>query len=533
VTRIRALASTLLVAVVLIGLLPFTPPATAASTYLCTSYVGCKQAGYPHFGYKKAGRQMWWRMYSGHNCTNYVAYRLVKGGMSPERPWSGSGNATNWGRAKKNITDKTPMVGAVAWWAAGDGVGSAGHVAFVEQVVDNRTIVISEDSWGGDFHWRRIERSSSSWPTGFIHFNDRAVRNTAVPAISGTPAVGTPLTATTGTWTPAATYTFQWLADGKAIAGATTATFTPTVDLLGKQLTVRVGATRRGYVAATASSVASAPVAKGTLDTTTTPAVSGAARVDEVLSVRPGAWSPAPATTVTRWYADGQLISSATGKASLRLDETLFKQVITVRVTARREGYKASTVASAPTAPVAAGVIELTAPYTLGGASKLGGRLAVADGKADPGDAAVTYTWLRDGQPVAGATTASYDLRAGDVGARMSVQVRLRRTGYLTKTMTLATAGVVTTVPTLKVTATGKRKRAVVALRVTAPGVAAPSGNATVTVGGQAVTGRVVGGRLRVVVTGVRSGTRTVRVAYAGTEAILPRSARTTVSVLR
>ena len=119
---------------------------------------------------------MWWRMYSGHNCTNYVAYRLVKGGMSPERPWDSTGMAYNWGRANRSITDDTPMVGAVAWWEAGDSVGSSGHVAYVQQVVSNRKIVISEDSWSGDFHWRVIRKRGGGWPTGFIHFDDREVR---------------------------------------------------------------------------------------------------------------------------------------------------------------------------------------------------------------------------------------------------------------------------------------------------------------------------------------------------------------------
>ena len=73
-------------------------PAHGYSTYLCTGYVSCQDKGYSHAGYRTAGQQMWWRMYAGHNCTNYVAYRLVQNGMSPERPWSGSGNATNSSR---------------------------------------------------------------------------------------------------------------------------------------------------------------------------------------------------------------------------------------------------------------------------------------------------------------------------------------------------------------------------------------------------------------------------------------------------
>ena len=100
--------------------------------------------------------------------------------------------AYNWGRANRRITDQTPMVGSVAWWDAGDGVGSSGHVAYVEKVVSNRKIVISEDSWSGDFHWRSISKRGGGWPTGFIHFDDRAVRATEQPSITGDPAVGYP-----------------------------------------------------------------------------------------------------------------------------------------------------------------------------------------------------------------------------------------------------------------------------------------------------------------------------------------------------
>ena len=197
--RTRRLCSALLVAAVLLALVPLASPASATSSYLCTGYSGCKDEGYSHFGYRKAGKKMWWRMYAGHNCTNYVAYRLVKGGMSAERPWSGTGMAYNWGRANRRITDGTPMVGAVAWWKKNArGVGSSGHVAYVEEVVSSRKIVISEDSWSGDFHWRTITKGSGSWPSGFVHFDDREVVARSRPAISGTPRVGEPLTARLG-----------------------------------------------------------------------------------------------------------------------------------------------------------------------------------------------------------------------------------------------------------------------------------------------------------------------------------------------
>ena len=118
---------------------------SSSSSYLCTGYSGCEAAGYSNFGYRERGNSMYWNMYSGYNCTNYVAYRMVQAGMPNVRPWSGSGNAMFWGTSNASKTDRTPEVGAVAWWRANrSGVsGSAGHVAYVERVVSPTEIIVS------------------------------------------------------------------------------------------------------------------------------------------------------------------------------------------------------------------------------------------------------------------------------------------------------------------------------------------------------------------------------------------------------
>ena len=102
---------------------------------------------------------MFWRMYAGHNCTNYAAYRMVRSGMPNVRPWSGPGNAEYWGTSVPNLTDSVPRVGAIAWWRANAGpAGSSGHVAYIQRVVSANEIVVSQDSWGGDFSWASITR---------------------------------------------------------------------------------------------------------------------------------------------------------------------------------------------------------------------------------------------------------------------------------------------------------------------------------------------------------------------------------------
>ena len=137
------------------------PPAPAQASYiaLCSGYTGCRDAGYSNAGYSSSSSHMYWRMYGGHNCTNYAAYRMVKAGMPDSRPWSGGGNAENWGHAMAFLTDDTPKVGSVAWWDANVyPVGSSGHVAYVEKVVSSSEIWISDDNWGGDFHWHRVTK---------------------------------------------------------------------------------------------------------------------------------------------------------------------------------------------------------------------------------------------------------------------------------------------------------------------------------------------------------------------------------------
>ena len=532
-TGTRGLVCTLLMAVLAV-LLPLTPPAAhASSTYLCTSYSGCQERGYSHFGYRKASRQMWWRMYPGHNCTNYVAYRLVRGGMSPVRPWNGEGDADNWGRVKDRITDDKPMVGSVAWWKRNvPGAGSSGHVAYVEKVISRRKIVVSEDSWSGDFHWRRITKSGSGWPSGFIHFDDRKVAVRERPGVIGEPQVGRRLEARAGRWSVTSKHTFQWLADGRPIRGATSSGFTPGPGQRGQRLSVRVTASRRGYLTGAATSTATARVAPGQLETVSTPRITGTVRVGEVLTVRDAAWSPRPDSVAIQWYAGREPIAGQRG-TQLKLAPAHLGKRIRVRMTARREGYRRSTMVSPRTADVASGRFQILSPFRLSGSRTLGGRLEVVPGTFTPSRATMTHTWLRNGRPISGATGSSYVPGLADVGKRISVRTRLSHTAYRDETVVVEAAGPITTRPTLSVWTEGRPHRAVVRLKVTAPGVETPGGRATVRIGRRSVTGRLEDGRLRIVIGDLEPGLRTVRVFYTGTEVVLPERLTTTVRVPR
>ena len=366
----------------------------ASSTYLCTGYQGCEAAGYGNGGYRQASSTMYWRMFAGHNCTNYVAYRLIQSGMPDVRPWEGSGNASNWGVAMASITDQVPTVGSIAWYRPNvTPAGSAGHVAYVEQVVSDTEIIVSEDYWGGDFYWRRITKTGGGWPSGFIHFNDRVVQPTSPPTIAGSPMVGAPLEVAAGAWTPAPTsITYRWLADGAEIPGATGANYVPTPDVKGKALTAEVTAQLSGYTPGEAA-LATAPVAPGTFQKAQLPTIQGAPEVGTTLTLTPTAWAPQPTKAKTQWYADGAPLSGATG-STLTLSRDQIGKKISARVIASAKGYKKSRSTAPETAPVLAKPVTLVRPSRIKGAAA-GGEPPRREARPGPAE-------RRDGQlPVA------------------------------------------------------------------------------------------------------------------------------------
>jgi surface antigen len=405
----------------------------ARSSYLCVGYKACGQAGMTAAGYAGANDKMYWRMYAGHNCTNYAAYRMVKSGLPNQRPWSGGGNATYWGTSVPSLTDKVPAVGAVAWWKANTGpAGSAGHVAYVEKVVSADEIIISQDSWGGDFSWATVTKASGNWPSGFIHFNDLKLVNKAVPTVSGIAKVGATLRATAGTWNPTdAKIAYQWFANGVAIASATKSTLALTGGLLGQSIKVRTTASKTGFAKKAVISAATAAVLPGALAITTAPSISGVAKVDKTLTLNPGVWNVKPDSTSIRWYADGAPIPNGV-YTSLKLTPDLAGRAISVRVTALRASYSSATATTAATVRVALGTIRSSRLPVMTGAAEPGQTLTVDPGVYRPADATIAVQWLRGGVPVPGAVGTTYRLGVADLGAHIVPRITVSRAGYVT-----------------------------------------------------------------------------------------------------
>jgi hypothetical protein len=90
----------------------------------------------------------------------------------------------------------------------------------------------------------------------------KAPANTAAPVASGTPAMGQTLSCSTGSWTgsPTPTYTYAWLRDGVAIAGAGGSTYVVGATDVGNGLTCEVTAINSSGSAVAASNTLIVPI---------------------------------------------------------------------------------------------------------------------------------------------------------------------------------------------------------------------------------------------------------------------------------
>lgn len=373
-------------------------PSQAAARWnvvLCKGYVSCGAYGMTNHGYQAASGGMYWRMYAGHNCTNYVAYMMIKLGMSTTRPWSGTGNAYYWGTANKTRTNSTPTVGSVAWWS-----GGAGHVAYVEAVLSPTQIIISEDQWGGDFYWKLLTLEAGNWPTGFIHFKESKTGG-VVPELRGRE------------------YTQTVYADATRSRVVDTARMRP-----GSTAWVELRFLNTAKASWTGLHLATASGAASGID---------------------GGWaSPtAIATQQEELVAPGE---SATFGFPIRIptglaDATPVKQDFAA-VTAEGLVVPSSTFHFAVTADSRSVFTSKPLP-TITGVTTQANTLTAVPGAWGPGNPTFTYQWKRNGAVIPGATGAEYLLAAADAGRKVSVTVTASAPGYVSVTSTSASTPVI------------------------------------------------------------------------------------------
>ena len=187
---------------------------------------------------------------------------------------------------------------------------------------------------GSKAGYKTVAKTSAARSIPFL-----ALKTTPVPKITGTSKIGSTLTAKAGTWAPAkVTLKYQWLRNGKAIAGATKTTYKLTTADAGTKTTVRVTGSKTGYkTVAKTSAARSIPYL--TLTSTPVPTISGTSKVGSTLTAKAGTWKPAAVTLKYQWLRNGKAITGAT-KTTYKLVAADGGTKVTVRVTGSKAGYK-------------------------------------------------------------------------------------------------------------------------------------------------------------------------------------------------
>jgi hypothetical protein len=223
-----------------------------------------------------------------------------------------------------------------------------------------------------------------------------------VPKITGTAKVGVTLKASAGTWSPAATFSYQWLRDGVAISGANKYAYKTTRYDEGKAISVKVTGTKSGYLSVSKTSLPTTLVGKGTV-TAPTPKITGTQKVGAWLQVSIGSVYPSTVTKTFQWYRSGYAIAGATSY-KYELKNVDAGKKISVKVTYSALGYTDRTVTSASTATIAyrtpgmsaAGYYRVTS--TVGSGNVRPGTYYLAGAKEDCVWARETNTNPSDGE---------------------------------------------------------------------------------------------------------------------------------------
>ena len=324
-------------------------------------------------------------------------------------------------------------------------------------------------SYGNIYKWIRTGLSWSDGDTVEVRllrtFEDETAVNspaTGQPTISGTAQVGETLTAGTSGIEDTdgldnAAFTYQWLSDNAAIAGATDNTHTLADADEGKAIKVEVSFTDDDGNEETLTSEATDAVAAAPNNPATgAPTISGTAQVGETLMADTSGIADEDgvdnASFSYQWLADDTDMSGATD-STYTLADTDEGKAIKVRVSFTDDGGNEEELTSEATETVNFAVqpqianSPATGTPTISGTAQVGETLtADTSGIADEDgldNAVFNYQWLADAE-IAGTTASTYTLADADEGKAIQVRVSFTDDGGNDETLTSAATAAVT-----------------------------------------------------------------------------------------
>ncbi len=291
---------------------------------------------------------------------------------------------------------------------------------------------------------------------------------TGKPTIDGTPQVDQTLTADTSNVADQdgltnVSYSYQWIAGGTDIVGATGSTYTLTASEQGQTVQVEVTFTDDRENAETLTSAATvAVVAAPNREATGQPTIDGTPQVGETLTADTANVADqdglANVSYSYRWLAGGTDIAGATG-SSYELTSSEQGQTIQVRVSFTDDRDNAETLTSAATVAVAAKPnTAATGLPAISGTPQVEETLTASTSAIADEDGltnvSYSYQWIAGGSDIAGATGSSYELTTSEQG--QTIQVRVTFTDDRDNAETLTSAATVAVVAAPNREATGQ-----------------------------------------------------------------------------
>jgi len=262
---------------------------------------------------------------------------------------------------------------------------------------------------------------------------DYSLTASARPSISGAARVGTEFSVNdTATYGPEAavaglSFSHQWLRNGAKIVGQTGATYTATSADYGKRISVTTTAHSDGYVDHVGTSLATAPLGKGTIAGENLGADVAANNLTLTASPHAGSVSEPGVKYSYQWYRGAAKIAKATA-VNYTLTSADYAQLISVRVTVSKTAYTSRVLASVGTNY---SVTPDAARPVITGDVHVGGVVTAVEREYDHGGTETAWQWYRDGKAITGQTASSYTITTADKGKVLTVKVTATADGFL------------------------------------------------------------------------------------------------------
>lgn len=320
-------------------------------------------------------------------------------------------------------------------WFAGTGDDRAKYTAIAG--ANSATFALTQDQVGKQVYLKvsykdlydYFETQDSPFTPVVQNVNDTP---TGSVIVQGNPQEDVTLTATTTSIADLdglGVFSYQWLADGTPIAGATASTFKPGDAQVGKKLTVEVRYTDRFDQAEILTSAQTLAIKNLNDAPSGSVSISGPAREDQTLRANATINDDDGLGTFSyQWLADGVEIPSATAETLALTNQSLVGKKISVVVRYKDMAGTDEAVTSPQTvavenvADMPKGSVTITGQAVVGNTLTAQNTLEDDDGIPQTGAGIISYQWYAGNELIQGAISSTYTLTNKELNKTVSVR---------------------------------------------------------------------------------------------------------------